>query len=229
MGLRVVMAPEGAGSITFAGRAGEIAGTALPNRADFRSQIEAAGAPVSPVIAGGASPEWKKRGLLAVGAILLLVGGVWFALQFLTIESGWIGIPRGWDSLMEVAPARDEVHVQSGGCLHGGHTPRILQIPGPAPAQLLQPTLHFRPAFLVRSQAALSLRAVEHPGVNVIAQFHLLVQTLGGCHRACARHRHLVAIDRVLQRLQDIRIGISIRGSASHRRVFDTIGIRFAS
>ena len=63
--------------------------------ADFRTQVEAAVAPVSPLVAEDASPEWEKRGRMAVGAILLLLIGVWFALQFLILARAWIAGASG--------------------------------------------------------------------------------------------------------------------------------------
>jgi hypothetical protein len=38
------------------------------------------------------------------------------------------------------------------------------------PAQRLQAALDFRPALLIRGQAALRLRAIEQPDINVIAR-----------------------------------------------------------
>ena len=64
--------------------------------ADFRTQVEAAVAPASPLVAEDASPGWKRRGLMVVGALLLLLTGVWFALQLLPPARAWIGIVGVW-------------------------------------------------------------------------------------------------------------------------------------
>lgn len=69
-------------------------------------------------------------------------------------------------------------------------------------AQGLQAALDFYPAFFVGREAALGFCTVEHPGVDVVAEFEGLVEALGGGHGP--RTEDLVAIDFFLQRLQHI-------------------------